>query len=209
LPEKAVSAHRLAPVVLIVLTATGLLRADDYPHLLLGNPSQATEDKAKRENYLMKKEFYALSYNDAKRTANWVSWRVTKEDTIDKGDGGCKRTFSADTSLPTGFFRVTHKDYTGGGFDRGHLCPHSDRVSSKEASYSTFLTTNIVPQTADLNQKAWNSLEIYARDLVKKKENRRLYVVAGPAGQGGGPKEPRSMASGWRGRSSSQPSAGR
>ena len=33
------------------------------------------------------------------------------------------------------------------------------------------------------NQKAWNQLEIYCRDLALKK--RRLYVVAGPAGQGG------------------------
>ncbi|WP_157368655.1 DNA/RNA non-specific endonuclease [Zavarzinella formosa] len=176
-------------LLFLILGTAAPVFADEYPHLFLGNPSNATEDKAKKENFLLKKEFFALSYNDTRREANWVSWRTTKEDTIDKGDGGRKRTFSVDTSLPSAFYHVTHKDYAGFGFDRGHLCPHSDRVSSREASYSTFVTTNIIPQTSDLNQKCWNTLEVYARDQVKKHANRRLYTIAGPAGKGGGPKD--------------------
>jgi endonuclease G len=44
--------------------------------------------------------------------------------------------------------------------------------------------TNIVPQSGPLNQKAWNSLEIYCRGLVEK-EGKRLYIVCGPQGTGG------------------------
>jgi endonuclease G, mitochondrial len=64
------------------------------------------------------------------------------------------------------------------------LCPHSDRAFDKKMSYSTFVMTNVIPQAPNLNQKAWNQLEIYLRELVQKK-NRRLYVIAGPAGTGG------------------------
>src|SRR5436853_3519840 len=50
------------------------------PNMLLGNPSGATADPANRNNYLMVKPHFALSYNDANGTPNWVSWRVTRAD---------------------------------------------------------------------------------------------------------------------------------
>src|SRR3954471_23929474 len=44
-------------------------------NLLLGNPSGAgTSD---RDNYLMVKPYFVLSYNNQKGEPNWVSWRVT------------------------------------------------------------------------------------------------------------------------------------
>jgi endonuclease G len=80
--------------------------------------------------------------------------------------------------------RVLPKDYTGSGFDRGHLCPHSDRAGSAEASTATFVMTNLIPQAPGVNQGAWNDLEEYCRHLVAK-EDHRLYVICGPAGRGG------------------------
>jgi endonuclease G len=150
------------------------------PQLLLGNPSSATSDPAARANYLMVKPWYALSYNDALGTANWVSWRVTVDDL---GNAPRKPTFDTDTTLPPGFYHVTHKDYSGSGFDRGHLCPHSDRAANQAMSFATFCMTNIIPQAPNVNQKAWAQLENYCRDLVR--EHQHLYIIAGPAGRGG------------------------
>ncbi|MDB5296640.1 MAG: endonuclease [Phycisphaerales bacterium] len=150
-------------------------------HLLLGNPSAATPDPANRNNYLLAKPYFALSYNDTNGTPNWVSWRLTA---ADLGSAPRRPQFVPDSELPAGFKRVTHQDYTGSGFDRGHLCPHGDRAVDVQTSFATFVMTNIIPQAASVNQKAWNNLEEYARDLVKK-QNRRLYVVAGGAGRGG------------------------
>jgi DNA/RNA endonuclease G (NUC1) len=48
--------------------------------MLLGNPSGATPDPADRDNYLMAKPHYALSYNNSRGTPNWVTWRVTRAD---------------------------------------------------------------------------------------------------------------------------------
>jgi endonuclease G len=75
-------------------------------------------------------------------------------------------------------------DYTSGGFDRGHMCPHSDRAANEETSYSTFVMTNIIPQAPNVNEKAWAQLEDYGRELVRK-QHAHLYVIAGPAGKGG------------------------
>src|SRR4051812_46730883 len=144
--------------------------ADDYPHLKFGNPSGAKEDPDVRDNYLMKKEFFALSYNDSKGTPNWVSWRVIKDDL-----GDAKRApFFPDQTLPRGFHNVYPKDYTNTGFDRGHVCPHSDRASSIRASTATFAMTNMLPQAPNVNQGAWADMEAYLRHLVAK-EDRRLY----------------------------------
>src|SRR5262245_36616852 len=90
---------------------------EEYPHLLLGNPSKATDDKGKKDNYLMKKKHFALSYNNSTGTPNWVSWRLTKDDMGDEP----RRKFDADSSLPSGFTVIEHKDYTGSGYDRGHV----------------------------------------------------------------------------------------
>jgi endonuclease G len=154
--------------------------ADDSAHLALGNPSGATDDVTNADNFLMRKPYYVLSYNTAKGTPNWVSWRLMKNDL-----GSAPRVpFYPDLDLPKTFKHVTPRDYTGTGFDRGHLCPHSDRGSTPEASKATFAMSNMIPQAPNVNQKAWADFEDYCRDVVRKRD-RVLYIVAGPQGRGG------------------------
>jgi len=153
---------------------------EEYPHLRMGNPSDAKADEGDKNNFLMKKEYFALSYNNEKGTPNWVSWRLTKADL----GNAPRRPFQPDTELPNGFKRVTPADYTGSGFDRGHMCPHSDRNKTRASSEATFVMTNMVPQSPQNNQKAWNQLEIYLRDLVQS-QRKACYVVSGPYGKGG------------------------
>ena len=164
----------------LTLGLTPAAGAGEYPHLKMGNPSRAGDGPKHKDNYLMKKEFFALSYHDSKGTPNWVSWRLVKGDL-----GSARRVpFFPDQTLPRGFSRIHPNDYTGSGFDRGHMCPHSDRASSARASTATFVMTNLIPQAPGVNQKAWADLEDYCRHLVAK-EPHRLYVVCGPAGKGG------------------------
>jgi endonuclease G len=118
-------------------------------NLLLGNPSGATSDPANRDNYPMLKRYYALSYIASRGGPNWVSWRVTA---ADRGTAPRKRQFDPDVDLPRGVYRITHRDYSGGGFDRGHLCPHSDWAFSQDASFATFVMSNIIPQAPAVNQ---------------------------------------------------------
>ncbi len=150
-------------------------------YLALGNPSSATQSVSNADNYLMVNNAYALSYNNSRGAANWVAWRISETDF-----GGAERQndFRPDPNLPKTFTRITPTDYTGSGFDRGHLCPSADRSSSPEANSATFFMTNMVPQTPDLNRNVWNDFETYSRDLVKRGKV-DLYVVAGCYGEKG------------------------
>jgi endonuclease G len=74
-------------------------------------------------------------------------------------------------------------DYSGSGYDRGHMVPSADRFGDPESNSETFLMTNIVPQTADLNQYVWEKLERYARGIVRRGSD--VYTIAGVYGQKG------------------------
>jgi endonuclease G len=166
--------------------------ADASIHLLMGNPSRATADEANPDNFLMRKPYYALSYNGAKGTPNWVSWCLKQDDlgdlVRDERFQQGPLSFRPDPELnhlrAKGFQQVRPSDYVGSGFDRGHMCPFGDRTGSEEAAASTFLMTNMIPQSPHCNQRAWADLEDYCRDLARKKR-KTLYIISGPEGEGG------------------------
>ncbi len=56
---------------------------------------------------------------------------------------------------------VNHDDYTGSGYDRGHMAPNYaiSTLYGKDAQLQTFLMTNITPQKPKLNQQLWQRLE--------------------------------------------------
>lgn len=168
-----------AAFLAFVLSATGALcgATDD---LLMGNPSDATADLSHPDNYLMAKPYFTLSFNNSKGTPNWVSWRVIGSDI-----GGVKRVddFRPDPDLPAGLHVIVPKDYNNSGFDRGHMCNFGDRSSTAESSDATFVMTNMVPQSPNLNEKAWETLEATCRDWAS--EHKHVYIIAGPYGQGG------------------------
>lgn len=148
-------------------------------HLSLGNPSNAKPDVASANNYLMEKPQYALSYNRAKGIPNWVSWQLNKSWL---GDAPRQNNFRPDNTLPQGWYRVRPSDYTGKGYDKGHMAPSADRTKTIEDNSATFLMTNMVPQTPDNNQGYWADLEDYARTLVTQ-QGKELYIIAGSYGE--------------------------
>lgn len=163
-------------VVLIGATTVFAQHADE--HLVMGKPSPAETTAAKANDYLLVNKYFALSYDNAKGTPNWVSWHLEKSHL---GQAPRKRRFDHDDRLPANFNIITHDDYNGSGFDRGHMCPHGDRTLDQASSFGTFVMTNIIPQSAEVNQHAWNHLEDYCRHLVVN-DNKELYIVSGPAG---------------------------
>jgi len=154
-------------------------------HIALGMPAKASAEESNKDAYLLKKEFFTISYNDTKGTPNWVAWNLVKSDF-----GTAKRPvpapFHPDAELPATFHKVTPADYkfSNTAFDRGHMCPNADRDQSKERATTTFVMTNMIPQTHELNGKAWAKLESYCRTLVDEEEH-ELYIFAGPVGKGG------------------------
>lgn len=149
-------------------------------HLTMGNPSNAVADAGQPSNYLLDKPQYAVSYNRDKGRPNWVSWHI---DPTWLGSTPRQDDFRADASLPAGWYQVQATDYSGSGFDRGHNCPSADRTNTVASNSSTFLMTNMMPQSPDNNQGPWAALETYCRGLVSS--GNEIYVVAGGSGSGG------------------------
>src|SRR5258706_2484964 len=149
-------------------------------NLLLGNPSGAVHDPSQPTNYLIERPQYVLSYNRDHGIPNWVSWQLTQRDL---GDTKRSNTFVPDTTLPKGWYRVTLDDYTGSGYDRGHMCPSADRTATVKDNQATFVLTNVLPQAPDDNRNTWEHLESLSRQLVSK--GHVLYIIAGGDGSNG------------------------
>jgi endonuclease G len=156
---------------------TGPTRDDN---LAMGNPSNATTNSTLPNNYLLMKPQYTMSYNNAKGEPNWVSWHLSP---AWKGAAARCDCFAADNSLPTSFFKAPSTSYSLTGFDRGHLCPSEDRDSTTTDNASTFLMSNMFPQSPNLNRVTWVALENYCRTLMDI--GNELYILAGGYGSGG------------------------
>lgn len=152
-------------------------QVDNDDPLALGNPSGATANTADENNYLMVKPQYTLSYNRSKATANWVAWKVSGYwiGTTPRQDN-----FRPDSTLPAGWYQVTDNDYSGSGYDRGHICPSGDRTRTVEDNSATFLMTNMMPQLGTNNQQSWAQFEDYTRTLAEA--GNEVYVISGPTG---------------------------
>ncbi len=146
-------------------------------HLTMGNPSGATTDIAQPTNYLMEKPQYAMSYHRDNGRPNWVSWHL---DPSWLGSTARQDSFRPDTTLPVGWYQVLATDFSGSGYDRGHMCPSADRTKTVADNDATFLMDNMIPQAPTNNQQTWANLESYCRTLANS--GNELYIISG--GQG-------------------------
>jgi endonuclease G, mitochondrial len=88
--------------------------------------------------------------------------------TVAELNGPATRTnnFRADPTLPDNE-RFKPKDYSKSGYDQGHMAPAEDFTRSTEAMSTTFLLSNMAPQTPGLNRNRWKQLENAVRRVVK------------------------------------------
>src|SRR4051794_20503306 len=112
-----------------------------------------------------------MSYNRSKGGPNWVSWHVQLSD---PGRARRSNAFMPDPLLPPAW-QIRPNDYSGGGYDRGHQCPSGDRTRNAQDNAPTFVMSNMLPQTGDLNRHVWEKLETYCRDLVH--DGNELYLT--------------------------------
>ncbi|MBE9163692.1 DNA/RNA non-specific endonuclease [Tychonema sp. LEGE 06208] len=212
-------------------------------HLKLGNPTFARpSEDTHQENFLIEKPQYSLSYNDATKGPNWVSWQLNKswlgdvrrrrrtgdppntpyveqiprqygsrfpvgfDDNFPNYPNGVNPvdgTFSpyaqngnprgypwvADQSLPADWVKTQGADYQNNNntrafrerlFDRGHMTPFNDRTRTFKDALSTYLTTNLLPQQAQVNRVPWEDIEDDSNRFVNG-NNAELYIIAGGA----------------------------
>jgi len=137
--------------------------------------------ETEKSEILLSREQYLLSYNKETRTPNYVAWKL---ESTNIGSSGRSNNFSLDPDLDaylneSNRHAVDANDYKGSCFDRGHQVPSADRTDSVSNNETTFLMSNMLPQTAYLNRVIWEHLEQYSRDLVQK-QGKKLFIIAGP-----------------------------
>lgn len=118
---------------------------------------------------------YTLSYNSDYRIANWVAYKLTKEEVMsNKAERDNKFVIDPQVEGAT----AENEDYTRTGYDRGHLVPAADMKWSLQAMRESFYLSNITPQKPKFNRGIWKDLEEQCR--LWAKENDFLLISAGP-----------------------------
>lgn len=127
------------------------------------------------EETLLYKSQFIISYNGTTRCPNYVCWSLTSS----RAKGRVRRSnnFHADNAVGERS-RVDAYDYSGSGYDRGHMCPAGDNKNSIKAMDESFCMTNICPQNHQLNIDAWNELGVLCRSWAK--DYGTVYICCGP-----------------------------
>jgi endonuclease G len=146
----------------------------------LGNPSNATANTNNHDHYLIQRMVETLDYSDNFGEPNWASWDLTASDL---GSSGRNSSFYTDTNLPVNFYHVSTDDYSGSGYDRGHMCPSADRTDNTNDNKLVFFMSNIIPQAPNNNEGVWVSFEDYCRSLAQT--GNELLIICGPSGFNG------------------------
>ena len=117
---------------------------------------------------------YSFLYNEAYEQASWVAYELTNEET----KKGIERTdkFIADPFVKSG--TANGNDYSGSGYDRGHLAPAGDMGWSSTSMAESFYYSNMSPQLPGFNRGIWKRLEELVRTWAI--DNQTIYIVTGP-----------------------------
>lgn len=126
---------------------------------------------------LLNNDGYAVGYADALKNPLWVAYRLYDQKKL-KEPGERPDRFLTDDRT---FAKVQSNDYTGSGFDRGHLAPNYGIALcyGREAQEQTFLMSNIVPQKRKLNAGPWKELEMRAA-VNYPARYQEVWVITGP-----------------------------
>lgn len=124
--------------------------------------------------YLILHSYFTLSYSETNRQAEWVAYNLTPE----LINGAQERTddFKIDPKVKNN--PVASGDYSGSGYDRGHLCPAADMKLNLTSMSETFYMSNMSPQEPSFNRGIWETLESRVRTWATEKNG--VYVVTGP-----------------------------
>jgi endonuclease G len=142
------------------------------PFCYEGNPRGAVDE-------ILVNKAYCVGYSDLREDPLWVSYRVRFAD----DPASCERPsrFLVDARTKA---KVSHDDYTGSGYDRGHMAPNATIAYAFgcDAQRETFLMSNVCPQTPTLNRGIWAQLEDDEREW--EDEFGDLWVCTGPIFEG-------------------------
>lgn len=121
---------------------------------------------------LVEYDHFIVNFNPELHIPNWVAWELTANETYGTGKRG---KFQRDPDVDG---CPTTQDYTGSGYDRGHMAPAADMKWNDAAMEQCFYMTNICPQSHLLNGGAWKKLEEKCRAWARA--DSAILIICGP-----------------------------
>lgn len=131
-------------------------------------------------NRVLRNDGFLVGWSDLRAEPLWVGYalhRVDNPRSLPRPD-----RFSQDWRS---LWPIRSDDYTGSGYDRGHLAPNyaMSVVNGRDGQADSFLMTNITPQRPKLNRQLWQRLEEAVIDDFVPHFG-AVWVVAGPVFDG-------------------------
>lgn len=116
---------------------------------------------------------FNVSFNADLHIPNYVVYELTRSEV--QGEEPRSNKFLCDERVKG---CPTTTDYTGSGYDRGHMAPAADMKWNKKAMNESFYLTNICPQNHSLNAGGWKRLEEKVRAWADR--DSAIIVISGP-----------------------------
>jgi endonuclease G len=128
-------------------------------------------------NTIIKRQEFIYSVNQKTGFVDWLVYRVGKDDfgTVPRWE----KAFFRDSLINLKIALPTNADYENSGYDKGHLLRSEERTTTVEANRQTFVLTNVLPQTPDLNRGPWLDLERWVEKACKD-STYEIWVATGP-----------------------------
>ena len=178
--KRKLSVHTIA-LVIIVISTMPLAYADDLSQcsesFYGGVYPEFTNAKLSNNTQPLCFDGFAVMYSGVSRTPLWSAEYLTRErlnqaKEIDRDD-----SFHEESRLPNSM-RAKVADYSGSGYDRGHLAPNGD-MANRSQQYDSFSLANIAPQSPRNNRYIWRNIESATRYLTQ--QYGEVYSVTGVA----------------------------
>ena len=120
---------------------------------------------------------FAVMYSGVSRTPLWSAEYLTRKRLQQAKEIDREDSFHEESQLPQSM-RAQLSDYSGSGYDRGHLAPNGD-MANRSQQYDSFSLANIAPQSPRNNRYIWRNIETATRYLTQ--QYGEVYTVTGVA----------------------------
>ena len=179
--DKARVKNNLIMTAFTVLIGMSSAQADDLSQCSQsfygGVYPEFTNPKLSNNTQALCMDGFAVMYSGVSRTPLWSAEyldrkRLQQAKEIDRED-----SFHEESRLPKSM-RAKLSDYSGSGYDRGHLAPNGN-MANRSQQYDSFSLANIAPQSPRNNRYIWRNIESATRYLTQ--QYGEVYTITGVA----------------------------
>ncbi|MGO1375899.1 DNA/RNA non-specific endonuclease [Psychrobacter sp. FME61] len=136
-----------------------------------------TNDKLSSKTQELCMDGFAVMYSGVSRTPLWSAEHLDRKRLQQAGEIDREDSFHEESKLPDSA-RASLSDYSGSGYDRGHLAPNAD-MANRSQQYDSFSLANIAPQSPRNNRYIWRNIESATRYMTQ--QYGEIYTVTGVA----------------------------